>query len=159
MMVANFFPWWSGSLIVMGRSFRPFGGQANLPAGEVWWHSPLRLRVYHRVHARFTKRIAWTLFSQLFLAYQPGLAEGSNVDFVPGKFRSGTSMRAICVVLVNERADVPRGYVQRYLFLFRQHWERSPPTAVSRPGWSRADNVCGTFYSPYPILQGWAVLS
>ena len=62
-----------------------------------------------------------TLLSQLSLACRPGLTEGGNVNFVPGKFRSddsGTSMRPICVVSVNKRADVPRRDIQRLFFSF-----------------------------------------
>ena len=97
------------------------------------------------------------LLSQVSFSCQPGLTEGVNVDCVPDK--GGTFMRSICIVPVNKRVDIPRGDVQRYflLFLFRPHWERSPPTEVSQPGWSRAGNVWGTFF--YPALHAAGVSS
>ena len=64
---------------------------------------------------------------ELFSVSSPlsGLTEGGNVDFAPGKFRSdksGTSMRSVCVIPVNNRADVPSRDVHRYFLCF----ERSP---------------------------------
>ena len=115
MMVANFFPWWNGSLIIMRQSFIPFRDQANYKWSlDGIAHSSFTFII--RCTSAPEKRIAWALLSQLYFACQLGLTEGGNVDFVPGKFRnnkSSTFMRSICVVPVNKHVDVPCNDVQR----------------------------------------------
>ena len=57
MIVANFFPWWSRSLIIMRRSFTPFGGnRLTCLRVKSRWLCALRLCVYHQVHVRPQKK-------------------------------------------------------------------------------------------------------
>ena len=153
MMRANFFPWWSGSFIVVRRSFTHFEGRVNLPTSKVLMaESTLSSRLSSGARPLQKKRIAWALLSQPSLACQSGLTEMSILYQASSK-----ALRAICLWGISvSSGSISMQTFHRGVFLtflFQLHWERSPPTAISRSEWSRAGNVRGTFSSRLFLLQ------